>query len=333
MLVIKIDEKIKKAHITVISVLLVTLLLLPLFIRQQYYLHVVIMLFWATSCTLAWNIIGGFAGQISLGHAVFMGFGAYATALVQTKFELPPVVGLVLGIIFVVIFTTIFFYPCFCLRGPYFIMATLGLTIATRNAFFTWELIGKGEGLILPFRSAHSWYWFQFTDKKPYYYAALVLAVSFILVSIFISKSRFGYALKAIKENENTASAVGINKTKYKLYAMLLSTVMISICGSFYVNYLRFVDPDVMVLQSSIEMVLPAVMGGIGTVVGPIIGAIVFVPMAEILRVLLGGVIAGAHYVLIAVIMIIIIQFKPEGLHDLFMRHYIKMLKKIMKVD
>ena len=118
-----------------------------------------------------------------------------------------------------------------------------------------------------------------------------LIALTSIIISLKISKSRFGYALKAIKENENTASAVGINKTKYKLYAMVVSTVMVSICGSFYVNYLRFVDPDVMIMQNSIEMVLPVVMGGIGTVIGPIIGAIVFVPMAETLRVLLGGII------------------------------------------
>ena len=195
--------------------------------------------------------------------------------------------------------------------------------------FLNWELIGKAEGLLLPFRSSNSWYWFQFTDKKPYYFTALLLVISFIILSLKISRSRFGYALKAIKENENTASAVGIDKTKYKLYAMVTSTVMISICGSFYANYIRFVDPDVMIIPRSIEIVLPVIMGGIGTVIGPVIGAIIFTPLAEVLRTTLGGFMAGAHYVVIAVIMILIIEFKPDGLHHWFMTHYVQLLKVI----
>lgn len=308
---------------------MLALLAFPYVVTQPYILHILIMVFWTAACGIAWNIIGGFTGQFSLGHAVFLGIGAYSSAIVQAKLELNPLIGLVLGIAVSVVFAFLFFYPCFELRGPYFTLVTLAMGVAVRNLFINWGYIGKMEGILYPFKGNASWKWFQFTSKIPYYYVALAVLLVFIWVSLYVAKSRLGYALKTIRGNENTALAVGINTARYKAYAVMISAALMSVTGSFYSHYVRFVDPDIMVTFRSVEIVLPCIIGGLGTVSGPIIGAAIINPVTEWLRSSLGGKLAGLHYVIIAFVMILLIELKPNGLHDWVAGLYKKGLGKI----
>ncbi len=305
------------------------LLVCPYLVTQPYILHILIMIFWTAACGLAWNIIGGFTGQFSLGHAVFLGIGAYSSAIVQAKLEWNPLIGLVIGTVLSVAFAFLFFYPCFELRGPYFTLVTLAMGVAIRNLFINWDYIGKMEGILYPFKGNASWEWFQFTSKIPYYYTAFAIMLAFMWISLYVSKSRLGYALKTIRGNENTALAVGINTARYKAYAVMISACLMSVTGSFYSHYVRFVDPDIMITFRSVEIVLPCIIGGLGTVSGPVIGAFIINPVTEWLRSSLGGKLAGLHYVIIAAVMILLIELKPNGLHDWFAGLYGKWLGKI----
>ena len=319
----------KRLNSILIVVGLLLVLVCPFVVTQPYLLHILIMIFWTAACGLAWNIIGGFTGQFSLGHAVFLGIGAYASAIAQAKLEWNPLVGLVIGMVISVAFAFLFFYPCFELRGPYFTLVTLAMGVAIRNLFINWGYIGKMEGILYPFKGNASWEWFQFTSKIPYYYVAFAILLGFIWISRYISKSRLGYALMTIRGNENTALAVGINTARYKAYAVMISACLMSVTGSFYSHYVRFVDPDIMVTFRSVEIVLPCIIGGLGTVAGPIIGAVIINPVTEWLRSSLGGKLAGLHYVIIAAVMIALIEVKPNGLHDWVAGLYRKALGRI----
>ena len=298
------------------GIALAGLLCAPLVIRQPYFLHVLIMILWTSCAGIAWNVIGGFTGQFSLGHAVFLGFGAYSSAVMQAKIGGDPLSGMLLGVLVSAVFSFLFFYPCFELRGPYFTLVTLAMGVAIRNLFINWDYIGKMEGILYPFKGAASWRWFQFTDKTPYFYVILLMFLLYLYISYRISRSRLGYALKTVKENENTALAVGINTAKYKAVAVVISACLMSMVGSFYSHYVRFVDPDIMITFRSVEIVLPCIIGGLGTVSGPVIGAVVINPITESLRTSLGGKLAGLHYVIISLVMILMIELKPAGLHS-----------------
>jgi len=310
--------------------LVLALAVLPLIVKSNYLHHLLIMFFYAASTSLAWNIIGGYGGQMSLGHSAFIGIGAYASAVLQSKFNMIPLYGFALGVAISVLFSFIVYYQCFRLRGPYFTMATLAISLTLLNLFLNWNYIGKAEGILVPvLQDASSFWWFQFDTKLPYYYLIFIIFLCYIFITRYFGKSRLGYALLTIKQNEKTAISIGINNPMVKSYAVMLSAGMMSILGSFYFQYIRYIDPEIFLVYHSIDIVLPVIIGGLGTVAGPIIGTIIIFPLTEILRGTIGVVYSGSHYIIIAIIMIIMIFLKPEGLNDIVMKVHGKAVSRI----
>ncbi len=266
-----------------IAAIFAVLLLVPAFIDEPYILHVFIITFYFAMASIAWNILGGLAGQFSLGHAAFMAIGAYCCSLLVIKFNITPWIGILAGGLLAGVMAAIMFYPCFGLRGPYFSLATIAFGETFRNLFTNWEAVGKAQGIMLPIYK-EEWYYMQFSTKIPYYYIGLTLMALIYLAFMYLDRSKFGYAFKCIREDEDAADAIGINIVRYKLIAAFLSAGLTGVAGGFYAQYVRYVDPDLMSGNFSIEMVLPAIIGGIGTLSGPLLGAFILTPLSDFLR-------------------------------------------------
>lgn len=293
---------------------LLILLCIPLAVKMPYMLHICIFSFYMGSASLAWSVLGGLTGQTSLGHAAFMGLGAYMTTILIMKAGISPWAGMVIVFFAIGLMSVIMFYPCFILRGPYFTLVTIAFGETFRNLFTNWGFVGKGQGLLLP-GGKNSLALMRFTSSKvPYYYLALVMFLLCYLAVVLLNRSKLGYALKTVREDEDTANAIGISPMKYKLIAAFISAGMMAVCGTFYANYYRYIEPDIMMNTYSVEFVLPAVIGGIGNVSGPVLGALILTPLSEYLRANLSSIIPGANLLIYAVILIAVIRFQPKGI-------------------
>ncbi len=303
-----------KIKLLIIVPLLIISLFLPAFIHHEpYIVHIFIMTFYIASASMAWSILGGLTGQLSLGHATFMGLGAYFTSALVIKANISPWIALALSFFVVGTVAVILFYPCFILRGPYFTLATIAFGETFRNLFMNWGYVGRGQGLLMPF-GEDSFLYMRFLSKIPYYYMGLGMLIVISATVYLIDRSKPGYAFKTIREDEDTANAIGINPTKYKLYAAFLSSGFAATTGVFYSQYLRFIDPDIMMQIYSVEFVLPAIIGGMGFVAGPLLGAVILMPLSEFLRASLAGVVPGANLIIYALILITVIRLQPSGL-------------------
>lgn len=289
-------------------------LALPLLIGDEpYIVHIFIMAFYIGTASMSWSILGGMAGQLSLGHATFMGLGAYLTSALVIKAEMSPWAGMAISFFVVGLAATILFYPCFVLRGPYFTLATIAFGETFRNLLMNWEYVGRGQGLLMPFGD-DSLRFMRFMSKIPYYYMSLAMLVLVSLAAWRLDRSKLGYAFKTIREDEDTANAIGVNPAGYKLAAAFLSAGFTAVAGSFYSQYLRFIDPDIMMQIYSVEFVLPAIIGGMGFVGGPLLGAVILIPLSEFLRAHLTQHVPGANLIVYAVILVVVIRLKPSGL-------------------
>ncbi len=313
----------QKKTLALVAVLVLAAILLPLAIGgQPYIIHIFIMAFYIGSASMAWSILGGLTGQLSLGHASFMGLGAYMASALVIKANISPWIGLVVAFVVVGLMAVVLFYPCFVLRGPYFTLATIAFGETFRNLFFNWTYLGRGQGMLMPFGKDSFWL-MRFLSKIPYYYMSLgmLLLISFVVWKL-------GYAMKTVREDEDTANAIGISPTKYKLIASFLSAGLTAIAGVFYSQYLRFIDPDIMMQIYSVEFVLPAIIGGMGFVAGPLLGAVILIPLSEFLRANLAGVIPGANLIVYALILIVVIRLKPAGLLGWYQERELEKRKK-----
>jgi branched-chain amino acid transport system permease protein len=292
---------------------LLSLMAVPLFIDAPYILHVFIMTFFFGMVSVAWNILGGLAGQFSLGHAAFMAIGAYCSSLLVIKLDVTPWVGMWVSGLVTGVIAAVLLSPCFILRGPYFSLATIAFGETFRNLFTSWAAVGKAQGLLLPIYQ-NAWYYMQFSSKLPYYYIGLALLVLIYAAFVYLDQSKLGYGFKSLREDEDAANAIGINIFRYKLAATFISAALTAVAGAYYAQYVRYVEPDLMLVQYSVEIVLPAIVGGIGTVFGPVLGSFILTPLSEYLRAAMGSKIAGAHLIIYALVLMAVIRIKPEGL-------------------
>ena len=265
----------------------VLFLLFPVFFTLPFPRHLMIMIFLYATMGLAWNLIGGYAGQISLGHAIFFGIGAYTSSLMLMKLWISPWVGMLMGGIFSVIVAFIIGYPCFKLAGHYFAIATIAIGEIAQHWMLNWDWAGAAVGLTLPILPESLINLEFHSSKAPYYYIALGILTLAILFTYFVDRSKLGYYFKAIKGDLEAARSLGINVWKYKFYALALSAFLTSLCGSFYAQYVLYIDPDsVFPLMLSIVVCLVATLGGVGTVWGPVIGAFILIPISQPLGVI-----------------------------------------------
>lgn len=294
------------------------LILLPQLVHNPFVLHLFIMILFYAALGGAWNIIGGFAGQLSLGHAAFFGLGAYTCVLLNLYTGLNPWAGMAVGMIVTSIFGAAISYPCFRLRGPFFTLATIAFAEVLRILVIYFKDFTKGSvGITIPQKMGLAN--FMFLEKTPYLYIVLIFALLVFLVSFKIEKSRFGYYLQALREDEDAAESLGIHAAGCKLKAAVISAALTSIGGVFYAQYILFIEPySEFSLDLSIQFALIPMIGGMGTAIGPIIGSSVLTPLQELLRSWLGGGFAGVYLVIYGVILILVVIFMPQGILGVF---------------
>jgi len=296
---------------------LVVLALLPSvgIVGDQFLSHVLVMILLNASMAQAWNIIGGYAGQVSFGHSVFFGIGAYGAAYAVTMLKSTPWPGMLVGAVLAAVVSVLIGYPTFKLKGHYFAIATFAIVEIFHRLFMVWEDVGGAVGLDYPILK-DSWKFFTWSKSKVgYYYGALVLfALVFSLVRI-IERARFGYYLKAIREGQETAESVGVDSRKVKLAAMALSAALAALCGSFFAQYNYRVDPSmVLSLDMSMKFVLITILGGIGTLWGPLLGAVILIPLQEYTRAYLAKLGPGVDLIIFGLIIILMMEFQPRGI-------------------
>jgi branched-chain amino acid transport system permease protein len=265
----------------------------------------------------AWNIVGGYAGQVSVGHVVFFGCGAYGALAAYTHFGLPPLAGVPVGVAVSVLIAAVIGVPTLRLSGHYFSMATIAVAELVRLVATNVEYLGAAVGLSGP-TIPRTVLDLSFTSAVPYYYLFLAVLVLTLGLTWKMERSRIGYYLRAIKDSQRAARSLGVAAGRYKLYAFMLSAGLTSVAGALYAMMFGFVDPESgLGILISVKMLIMAALGGAGLLFGPLVGAAILVPLEEISNNLLGGKGAGLTFVAYGAIIVLIARFQPGGLLDL----------------
>lgn len=262
----------------------------------------------------AWNIVGGYAGQFSVGHVVFFGCGAYASMAAYSHFALPPLVGIPAGILFSVAIAAVVGVPTLRLSGHYFSMATIAVAELARLIVTNTDYLGAAVGLSGP-TVPRTVFDLSFISALPYYYMFLAVLVLTLGITWWMTNSRMGFYLRAIKDSERAARSLGAPASRVKLYAYMLSAGLTSIAGALYAMMFGFVDPESgLGILISVKMLIMSALGGAGLLFGPLVGAAILVPLEEISNNLLGGKGAGLTFVVYGAIIVIIARFQPGGI-------------------
>ena len=289
--------------------------LVPRLVTDVYMMNVLILTLLFAALSQSWNLLGGYCGQVSLGHALYFGIGAYATSILYVKFGITPWGGLLAGGIIAALIALALGYPCFRLKGHYFSIATIVIAEIGLLLFHNWDYAGAALGIQWPF-TPDSWWTLQFArDKAPYFYFALALFAVTWLVTFAIVESKWGYWWRAVKDNAEAAESLGVTIFHSKMAAAAISAFFTAVGGGFYAAFVSYIDPDsVMHFRFSLLMALPAVLGGVGSLWGPAIGALILIPLAELTRSYLGGSGSGLDLVIYGGLVMIVSLTRPEGI-------------------
>ncbi len=292
---------------------LAILMAIPIFGPSKYVMHILILVLLNIVLGQSWNLLGGFGGQISFGHAAMYGIGAYTSTLLYLKVGLSPWIGMIIGGLLASLYATILGFITFRLRGPYFALSTLASAEVLRLVAQNWDTFtGGDDGL-----SIH----FEIAPRAVEYYIILGIVVFTILVIYAISVSRMGYYLSAMREDEDASRAIGIDVTRLKVLTLAISAFFTGIGGSFFASYQLYFNPHVvMTVHTSMQMIFVSIVGGMGTIVGPVIGALLLVPIAEIFRVIS----PAANLLIYGLVIVVVMRFMPEGLIGLKKKFIIK---------
>jgi branched-chain amino acid transport system permease protein len=298
----------------ILAGLIILLLAAPWIIAKPFFVHLMIMVLMWTVLGASWNLLGGFTGQVSFGHATFLGAGAYTMMILYLKCGLDPWYGILIGGLVAALIALPIGYICFRLRGPYFALSTLAVAEIIRLVALNWESLTAGPvGLLITTLPKVSFggQAINWESKTPFFYIAVVITLAALWATAVISRSRLGAYLLAVREDIDSAEAVGINTVQVRVAAFSLSAFFAGLAGGFYAMYLRYIDPDaVFSIALSVEMVFIAVVGGLTTVAGPLIGAIFLVTLGETFRerFLVG------HLIFYGFFMMLSIRYMPEGI-------------------
>ncbi len=321
-------------------IVLAGLLAVPRFVESPYALHMRILLFLSVSQGQSWNILGGYAGQYSVGHAAYFGVGAYTTMMLMYSKQVVPWVGVWAGVAIVIVVALAIGSICFRLRGPYFVLASIAVAEIMRlSAINLTTLTNGAEGILvteIPAFKIGERVVTDFLTKVPFYYIGLFLALLTLAVAYWVQHSKLGYYFQAIREDQDAAHSLGIHISVYKNIGLVISAVLTSLAGAFYGVYVGFVDPPtVLGLDVSVQIMLICIIGGMGTIWGPVLGSLLLVPLSEALRsnmiteglVKVGLVsadskvglflkenLAHAHVLLYGILVVVVILFMPDGL-------------------
>lgn len=288
------SRRVEGVPVAAIVALVAALAIYPLAATLPFWRHVVIMSMLYGAMGVAWNILGGLAGQVSFGHALYFGIGAYAAAYCYKFLGLVPWVSLPIALAASTAAAVLVGLPTFRLRGHYFVLASVFIMEGIYIVVSNWDRFGAAIGLEYPVYKAKGFldgFWHgQFADKLPYYYLAFALLGLALVVFRAIQRAPFGMFLVAIREEQDAAQSLGVDVARYKLYALVASAAITTLGGTFYAQYVLYVEPaSTMSLLISLEICFVAILGGIGTLWGPVLGAFVIVPLTELLRAYLSG--------------------------------------------
>jgi branched-chain amino acid transport system permease protein len=311
----------RRRELLVAACLAVAAALVPLLVKNPNVQNIMILTLMFGALSQSWNILSGYCGQISLGHALYFGLGAYTTTLLFTKFGVPPWFGMLAGGVISAVIAMALGYPCFRLGGHYFAIATIVIAEIGLLLIQNWDWAGAALGIEMPVRG-DSWLKFQFARSKlPYFYFALALACIAWFVTWWLEDSKWGYWWRAVKDNPDAAQSLGVVVFDSKMGAAAVSAFLVAVGGSFYAMYVSYIDPgSVMGFQFSLLMALPAVLGGIGTLWGPLLGAVILIPLTELTRSYIGGSGRGVDLIVYGTLIVVIALARPEGLIGLFSR-------------
>ncbi len=292
---------------------LVTISILP-FLLPIFFVHILIMIFLFAILGSAWNLIGGYGGQLSLGHASFFGIGAYTSTMLMISYGLSPWIGMFVGGFLALVMSLLLGAICFRLRGPYFAIATIGLAEVLRLLTLHFRDWTSGAiGLTIPFKG-NAPLLFQFTSKVPYYFISLIFLLVTIAVVRRVENSRLGNYLLAIGQDQDAAEAIGIDSARAKRLAFYLSSFITGAAGTFYAQYVYFIEPDsVFGLGFSIQVALVAILGGVGTVWGPVVGSVIIESLIQFTQYAFAGTIYGLEQIVYGSFLVLVILVRPRG--------------------
>ena len=307
---------------------------LPLVLRSPTYLHILILLYLYAYLTTSWNLVGGFAGVLPLGHSAFVGIGAYTSTVLSLQYGISPWAGMLVGALLSAVVGVIIGLPTFKMRGAYFALATIafaeGIRVMVENIDYLGPLQLNGpRGLqIPPLKIGLAS--FMFATKEPYYYIILVMLAGVMALTYVISRSKLGYYLVAGGEEPEAAQALGVNVARAKLIAMAMSSFLTAFAGTFWAQFTLYIHPkSVMSLDISFEIAFIALIGGRGSIAGPVLGALLLRPVSDFSRIYFGSTLPGLHLIIFGVVLILVMLYQPRGLQEPLTRIYNRAMDRI----
>jgi branched-chain amino acid transport system permease protein len=304
------------------------LLALPLVVRSPFAIDIFIRVLLFAFIGVAWNLIGGYAKQLSLGHAAYFGLGAYTSTILQIRFDVSPWIGILAGGAVAVLASLPIGALCFRLRGPYFAIATIATAQVLMLLFLKFRDFAWGaEGTTLP-NLGNAPLMMQFTAKAAYYYIALALLAIGLAITHRIERSWMGYYLVAVGEDEDAAEAIGVNAGRIKRDIYMISAFLTALAGTFYVQYIYFIDPNTAFsFNVSVEAALVSIVGGIGTLWGPVVGTVLLESTSALLQSWLGSGLGGVQLTVYSLILIAVILWRPTGLLGVLTEAYARIAR------
>jgi len=329
------ENKGKRSSIRIVLPVLCILafIVVPVIFRNPAFLQLMVLVLLYAYLTTSWNLVGGFAGVLPLGHTLFAGIGAYTSTLLFIELGLTPWIGMFVGAFLAMIAGFLIGLPTLKLRGAYFALSSIafleGFRVVTENTKVLFGVkINGPQGLLLPLKG-NSLYYFQFDNKIWYYYVILIMTAIVLYITYKVSVSRLGYYLMAGGEDKEAAEALGVNVFRCKMIAMMMSTFLTALGGTFYAQLVRYIYPrGIMNLEFAFEIAFIAIVGGRGTIAGPILGSFLLVPVAELTRIYLGGSYLGIHLAMYGLVLMLVMIFQPRGITEPLTKIYNNILDR-----
>jgi branched-chain amino acid transport system permease protein len=312
-------QDINPRNAILVAIGIVILIALPMAVKSSFAIDIFIRILLFSFIGTAWNLMGGYAKQLSLGHAAYFGLGAYASTILQINYDVSPWIGMVAGGVVAALASLPIGWLCFRLRGPYFTIATIATAQALMLIFLKFRDFAWGaEGTTIP-NLGTAPLMMQFESKSSYYYVVLGLLLLSLLVTWLIERSWIGNYLVAIGEDEDAAEAIGVNAPKMKRDIYMISAFLTALAGTFYTQYIYFIDPaTAFSFNISIEAALVSIVGGIGTLWGPLIGTVLLETTSTLLQSWLGSTVGGIQLTVYSLILMAVILWRPTGLMGMF---------------
>lgn len=316
-----VDAKAARSRTLKFAVIAVALTALPLavFAGNQFWINILIYTYLFAGLAVSWNIIAGFGGQFSLGHGVFFAVGAYTASILYVRYAITPWLGMLPAIAICAVIGPLIFWPTFRLKGSFFAIATLAFNEVGAVFANYFEITGGPRGVQVPFKAGFG----NMIFTNPFHYALLMFGYMSVclLVAMIVRHGKLGYYLLAVRDDEDCARASGIDVARVKLQGMAISAALTSVGGTLFAMYVRTIDPPTLFSLADVgfKFALLSLIGGIGTVMGPVLGAFLIIPLENWLRAVLSGSVPGAHLLVLGILMLLAALFMRKGLGHAFM--------------